>query len=101
MSFVIKNDVQQYLKRELFGPGWVHICTVEIPASNISRQRVFMLLMNEADSQTYIEEYVDFPLFFIKIEDNNLWKELYLFFVENNYLKIGIGLEKKIVKNKP
>lgn len=100
MTFKVMNDVQQTLKRDLFGPGWIHLCTVEISASNIGRQRVFMLLMDTKTSMTYIEEYVDFPEFFKKIEDNQLWKDLYMFFVDGGYLKIGLGIEKKIVENK-
>lgn len=98
MSFILVNDIQQKLKSSLFGPNWVHLATAKIPSTNITRERFFMLLMNQTDSQVYIEEYVDAPLFFKKIEDNNLWKDLYLFFIEKKLLSIGINQEFKIAK---
>lgn len=97
-QFIKVSDVQQTLKKELFGPGWIHLATCKTSLSNISNERFFMLLMDSRTSQVYIEEYVDFPEFFKKIEDNNLWNDLFYYFTENGLLKIGVGKEFKIAK---
>lgn len=98
MEFKLISDVTQSLKKELFGPDWLSLGVAAITSSNISKQRYFFLLMNTKTSLTYIEEYVDFPLFFIKIEDQKLWNDLYMFFVDKGLTKIGIGQEFKIAK---
>lgn len=97
-QFLLVSDVQQNIKQSLFGPGWIHLATCKTPLTNISDERFFMLLMEARTSQVYIEEYVDFPDFFKKIEDNNLWNDLFCYFTENNLLKIGVGKEFKIAK---
>lgn len=99
-QFILISDVQQTLKRNLFGPGWIHLGTAKLSLSNISKggERFFMLLMHSSTSQTYIEEYVDFPEFFKKIEDNELWNDLYMFFIEKKLIGMGVGREFKIAK---
>lgn len=98
MDFKLINDVTQPLKKELFGNGWLSLGVVQIPASNVSKERYFFLLMNTQNSKTYIEEYVDFPEYFIKIKDENLWNELYMFFTEHKLISFGINREIKIAK---
>lgn len=98
MNFILVNDIQQRLKASLFGPNWIHLATVKIPSSNISKERFFMLLMDQTTSQTYIEEYIDAPLFFKKVEDDKLWKDLYMFFVDKKLLIFSLNQEFKIAK---
>ena len=80
MDFILVTDVMQSIKPELFGSGWYCLGVAKIPLSNISNERYFFLLLSSTNSKTYIEEYVDYPEFFKKIEDNNLWKDLFMFF---------------------
>lgn len=96
--FTLVSDVQQTLKSSLFGPGWIHLATAKIPLSNLTHERYFMLLMNTKDSRVYIEEYVDFPEFFVKIKEDKLWQDLYMYFTEKGLINIGLGKEFKIAK---
>lgn len=96
--FTLVSDVQQNIKASIFGRGWIHLATAKIPLSNISQERYFMLLMNTKDSQVYIEEYVDFPDYFVKIKEDKLWQDLYMYFTEKGLIKIGINKEFKIAK---
>jgi hypothetical protein len=96
--FQLYSDTIQTLKTKLFGPGWVHLGTARIPGSNWKHERYFMLLMNATDSQCYIEEYVDAPEFFKRIDDDRLWADLYRFFYDKGLITMGLGQEKKLVK---
>lgn len=98
MSFILVSDVTQSIKPELFGPGWYCLAVAKIPLSNISTERFFFLLLNGSDSSTYIEEYVDYPEFFKKIEDNQLWNDLLIFFYERGLITIEKGKEIKVAK---
>jgi len=98
MNFVLISDVKQKLKESLFGPNWVHFATAKIPGSNISKERYFMALKNLNTGKIYIEEYVDAPYFFVKIEEDKLWQDLYMFFIDKKVLTIGVGQEFKVEK---
>lgn len=99
-QFQLVSDVQQTLKRSLFGPGWIHLGTAKLPMSNRAPERYFMLLMRAATSEVYIEEYVDYPEYFKKIsqKEQKLWNDLYMFFAEHKLINVAVGKEFKIAK---
>lgn len=100
MTFKLITDVTQQLKQELFGPGWLILAVASIPLSNISSERFFFLLLNTKTGESFIEEYMDSPRFFIKIEDNSLWNDLFRFFYEKGLITISKNKEIKSAKKK-
>mgnify|MGYP001587874969 CR=1 FL=1 len=99
MSFTLISDVTQIMKPNLFGLGWYCLGVAKTPGSNISKERFYFLLMESNTSKAFIEEYVDFPEFFKKIEDNKLWNDLFCFFYEKGLVTISKGKEIKIASN--
>ncbi len=98
MEFKLISEVTQKLNPKLFGPGWVILGVAGVLGSNLGRARYFFLLLEQATGQSYVEEYVDFPEYFIKIEDDNLWSDLFMFFTERDLISVGVGKEKKIAQ---
>lgn len=98
MEFKLISDVTQSLNPKLFGPGWAILGVAGMPGSNLGRARYFFLLQDMKTSNSYVEEYVDFPEYFIKIEDDQLWSDLYMFFTEKGLVSFGVGKEKKIAQ---
>lgn len=98
MEFKLISDVQQTLNPKLFGYGWSILGVAGIPGSNLGRARYFFLLMEQTTGESYVEEYVDFPEYFIKIEDDALWSDLFMFFTEKGLVSFGVGKEKKIAQ---
>jgi hypothetical protein len=98
MEFKLISDVSQKLNPKLFGEGWAILGVAGIPGSNLGRARYFFLLQQMSTGDSYIEEYVDFPEYFIKIEDDSLWSDLYMYFTDKGLISFGIGKEKKIAQ---
>lgn len=96
------------LREEFFEPdeGWSNhswhiLAQVQMPLRSINNivypERLFVLLMNHRSGATGIEEWVGIENGgFIKITDESLWNDLYLFLVETKCLTYGKDIEKVI-----
>lgn len=98
MQFKLINDITQSLNNKIFGPNWLSLGVASKLANQFDRERYYFLLMNKENGKTYIEEYVDAPNFFVLIEDQKLWNDLYLFFYEKGLITLSKNKEFKIAK---
>ena len=99
MSFKLVSDVQQRLNTKLFGPGWRILGVAKLEMTNRTRERFFFLLMQESTGVTYIEEYDDSNQgYFVKIKEDKMWSDLFMWFTDKGLISMGVGKETKIAK---
>lgn len=90
MILSLTNKTRQRFKADLFGRGWLHMGTAEMPALNMGGkvypERTFMVLMREDTGDVYIEEFNRVRCAFEHIEDQKLWNDLFFLFHENGII---------------
>lgn len=89
-KFILVNDVRQTLPPEIFGGGpWIHLATVK------RGFKEYCCFKHYLTDKIYIEEF-DQEKCFVRIEDDNEWKELYQFLLNAGVLYTGSNKEFKI-----
>lgn len=105
MEMVLVNDVQQYLRQDIFKNGpWLHLATVMTPVANLGGkivpQREYICFKHVPSNQVYIEILdMTSPTIFNKIESESMFNDIKDFLTEKGILSIGIGEEFKFAKN--
>ncbi len=90
-KFIILNDIQQPLSSKIFGPGWIHIASVQ------RGLKEYMCFRRAQRNQVYVEELdPQSPNLFKEIESQGEWEDVTNFLREAGLLVIDNNRELKV-----